>query len=217
MPDLILDIKGTLTNFKKHTGAEEAYFHERAVETLMELDGISRDEAESRYNKICKHSEKADPEYKKIFVPAVSRVAEIGYTNGDLSLKDSIKDGVKEVFEYIRADGARIILVGLAPPETTKASLASVGIDSYVDSIYESGEVGSKKDGTAFRIIAERENLNLAYCMYLDDKPEQALAAHHSGIGRAIWILDGAEYKDIGIPAIEDFREVKRFYDRMKQ
>lgn len=217
MPDLISDIKGTLTNFKKHTGAEEAYFHQNAIQALMQIEGISEDKARARYEEISRHNDKKDPCRKKIFVPAVNNVAEIGYRNGDLSLENSVKDGVKEVFDYIKKDGARIILVGLAHPEVTRTSLSTVGLDKYIDSIYQSSEVGSKEDGTAFRIIAEREGLNLIECIYLDDKSEQAKAAHNAGVGRAIWILDGAEYKDIGIPAIEDFREIKRFYDEMKQ
>lgn len=218
MVDVITDVKGTLTAFKPHVSLEVEYFHANAINALMEIEGLGRKQAERRYQELVQHADKKkDPKaYKGIFVPAVSMVAELGYKNGELSLQEIVHDGVEEVLAYIKETGARIVAVGMSLPSSTVVSLATAGLDQYVDAAYQSSKVGSKEDGTAYRTIAEREGFVLENCMYLDDKLKQAEGAVRAGVGKALWVLDGKPEQETKLDIIRDFKEVRAHYDALR-
>ena len=214
--DVISDIKGTWTNFKKHVSLEIGYFHDRAVDVLMEIDSLTRTEAEAKYRLVCRSSDKKKDKkaYKAVFVPAVSRVAEVGYIARDLSLKDCIKDGAERLLTDMKEHGSRVIMVGSSIPSSTLASLATVGLDKFVDEAYQSSEVGSKTDSTAFQTIKNREGLDLNRCLYMDDKLDQAEAAAQTGVGTSIWVLDGKERQETrhGVCVAKDLSDVHHIY-----
>ena len=225
MVNLIADIKGTLTNFKKHVEIEDRYFRQKGIEVIAQIDALNKTGAKAKYEQLLEYADKKHPKHKSVLVPERGRVAEIGYRTGELSLQSAVHDGVEETLAYMYEDGVRIILVGLSTPESTRESLATVrskslavrSLDNYVHAIYNSKEVGSKTDGTAYRTIAEREGISLAESMYLDDKLKQAEGAARAGVAKALWVLDDNEVVDTSLPIITDFREVVKHYDELKR
>ena len=217
MVNLIADIKGTLTNFKKHVEIEDRYFRQKGIEVIAQIDALNKTGAKAKYEQLLEYADKKHPKHKSVLVPERGRVAEIGYRTGELSLESAVHDGVEETLAYMHEDGARIILVGLSTAESTLQSLATVGLDKYVNAIYNSKEVGSKVDGTAYRTIAEREGIILAESMYLDDKLGQAEGAAKAGVAKALWVLDDNDVVDTNLPIITDFREVVKHYDALKR
>lgn len=217
MPTLISDIKGTITDFDQHVEMEQAYFHRNAVEAIMKLRGVDEETARKDYYAIIEHEDRNDPDYRTVYVPAVSRVATIGYRNGDLSLADCIRDGVEDTFRYIKDDSGRIVLVGLSDEESTRASMASVDLEKYVDAVYCSNRVGSKKDATAMRHIAQQEGVDLRECLYVDDKLAHVKGAQMAEVGQALWMTDTADSAvETGVQAVSSYGDIKAYYDKLR-
>ncbi len=197
MKHLISDVKGTLTYFDKHIAMESKYYEDNALRVYKDL-GYNIERANKEFQDYL--SKKDNPDYKLEIVHKRDIVCEQGYKKGELSLEDIIKPETEKLLQNIKG---KVILVAMSKAETTKASMESVGLDQYIDSYYVTSEVGSKEDGTAYKTIAEEENINLENTIYLDDKQEHVKGAQKAGVKKVIHVTNETDFDEI-IEELED-------------
>ncbi len=225
MTDVISDIKGTLTYFDKQIKAEiDLYISNIALAMTATGDLRELDEEKIEILKANRDRLLTDKQFRKENASLINKFAEDGYTTGELNLGSFLRECVEDFFKQVRSDGGKIVLVGLAQPSTTIASLRTAGLDRYVNAVYQSGEVGSKADGTAFRTIAEKEGLDLSRCICIDDKIEQVEGALKVGVGLGVVMFDGicampgsliGQYGS-RLALARDFNQVKTLYEKRK-